>query len=849
MQNGMETKERRGLLADGVLIFLLCGLAFAQPLYDVLSRGAEFFVARRSQPIDVLFMVATLSLGLPCALLAIMALVDLVGRKAREALHAAVACVLFSIALLPVLKQVQLKSAAVVLLAAGVLGTICGLVSVRWRVLRSRSFLIPASLVVIFLPLWFLLATPVRKVIAQDLSVPRTGAGAQLRTPVFLIVLDELPTTTLMNGEREIDGGFFPGIHALAADSTWYRNATTVADYTELAVPAILTGRYPDQRLLPTSADYPDNLFTLFGGKNDLVVTERTTELCPPEICRGQNRVESFSDRLRALFSDLAVVYGHAVLPGELTENRLPPVSGTWSGFATTEASEGEVEGLANKAAGRVSIVESFIRSIRQTRRPALYYVHAGLPHHPWLYTPTGKRYAFRRAQHLRGFSVGKWGADTWHSAQGFQRHVMQTMFADKLVAEMLRRLKELTLYDRSLIILTSDHGVSFRPGAARRKLSATNYADVMPVPLLVKLPHQRKGHISDSNVEVVDILPTIAEVQGVEIPWQVDGRVLGSRSQADRGRKTVFSKAGDKLTFSADFDEKYDALEWKSGIMGAAAGPMGLYGIGPYKPYEKLIGQRTTTNGPTTRLKGTLDSPDLFKKVFPEGSVIPSLVAGYLYREEKADHHYLAVAVNGIVRAVTRTYREDTVHRFSALVPEESFRPGSNNVEIFAIREDPGGTPRLSRVPIGDSPYSIERAAGPESEVIRSADGGTFSVESHQIDGRVHRGVVRDDVIMIRGWAADVEEAEPPAVILVFENGEFRFSGTAGRARRGRGRGPAIKGASFELTIPKSVFSDLESAELRFFAVSNRGYASELRTSRNFRWRKKSPGVDEETP
>ena len=46
-----------------------------------------------------------------------------------------------------------------------------------------------------------------------------------------------------------------------------------------------------------------------------------------------------------------------------------------------------------------------------------------------------------------------------------------------------------------------------------------------------------------------------------------------------------------------------------------------------------------------------------------------------------------LAVAVNGTVRAVTRTFRlpglEDA---WAAMVPEEAFRQGANDVQVFAV-------------------------------------------------------------------------------------------------------------------------------------------------------------------
>jgi len=70
--------------------------------------------------------------------------------------------------------------------------------------------------------------------------------------PVVEVVFDELPTATLMDpGGTRIDRKRFPGFARLAAASTWYRDNTTVADFTGRAVPAIETGVNPGYDTLP----------------------------------------------------------------------------------------------------------------------------------------------------------------------------------------------------------------------------------------------------------------------------------------------------------------------------------------------------------------------------------------------------------------------------------------------------------------------------------------------------------------------------------------------------------------------------------------------------------------------
>ncbi len=58
-----------------------------------------------------------------------------------------------------------------------------------------------------------------------------------------------------------------------------------------------------------------------------------------------------------------------------------------------------------------------------------------------------------------------------------------------------------------------------------------------------------------------------------------------------------------------------------------------------------------------------------------------------------------LAIAVNGRIRALTRTFRDGSAQRFRALVPESALKDGHNRVDVFEIRESRRSPPRLVRL------------------------------------------------------------------------------------------------------------------------------------------------------
>src|SRR5688500_12680392 len=66
-----------------------------------------------------------------------------------------------------------------------------------------------------------------------DLSGPGYSAGP---VPVVVLAFDELPVVSLLGRDGDIDEHLFPNFAALRQTSTWYRNATTVAELTRAAL-------------------------------------------------------------------------------------------------------------------------------------------------------------------------------------------------------------------------------------------------------------------------------------------------------------------------------------------------------------------------------------------------------------------------------------------------------------------------------------------------------------------------------------------------------------------------------------------------------------------------------------
>ena len=216
----------------------------------------------------------------------------------------------------------------------------------------------------------------------------------------------------------------------------------------------------------------------------------------------------------------------------------MPPISNTWGNFGGSEQTE---QGEQPYCGRNICKLASLITA---DRKPTLYMVHSLLPHVPWLYLPSGKRYG-GDVRVIPGAPNGNWGDDKWLTEQAEQRFFLQLGYADGALGLILRRLRATGVYDRALVVVTADHGVSFRPGTPRRNISAGNLVDIAFMPLFVKLPGQHRGRIDDSFAQTTDVLPTIAAALHTRLPWPVDGKPLIGRKLPHDGTVTIASSSG----------------------------------------------------------------------------------------------------------------------------------------------------------------------------------------------------------------------------------------------------------------------------------------------------------------
>lgn len=109
-----------------------------------------------------------------------------------------------------------------------------------------------------------------------------------------------------------------------------------------------------------------------------------------------------------------------------------------------------------------------------------------------------------------------------------------EVAYADAMLGRLLERLRGARQLDRTLIVMTADHGESLgEHGETTHGLFA--YDATVAVPLIVSCPSVIGRGIVDRTVAHVDIMPTVMDLVGAPLPAGLDGRSLTGPLAADR--------------------------------------------------------------------------------------------------------------------------------------------------------------------------------------------------------------------------------------------------------------------------------------------------------------------------
>lgn len=189
-----------------------------------------------------------------------------------------------------------------------------------------------------------------------------------------------------------------------------------------------------------------------------------------------------------------------------------------------------------------IDYAANFRDFLQQRPRGAPFYFWYGASEPHRVYEPGAGLKAGKR---LEDVDVPAYLPDTPEVRSDLLDYAMEIEWADRHLGSMLRMLEEMGELDNTLIIVTSDNGMSFP------RAKATVYDAGIRVPMAVRwgarVPH---GRVVEDLVNLIDFTPTILEAAGVSHSgsYPMSGRsLLGlltstSAGIADPSRDAIFT-------------------------------------------------------------------------------------------------------------------------------------------------------------------------------------------------------------------------------------------------------------------------------------------------------------------
>ena len=107
-------------------------------------------------------------------------------------------------------------------------------------------------------------------------------------------------------------------------------------------------------------------------------------------------------------------------------------------------------------------------------------------------------------------------------------RYSGEVTMADRWLGHFLDKMEELGLFDNTLLILLSDHGVAQGEHGFNGKLAIAMYPELTDIVFLMRHPEGKgSGETSDYYASTHDVAPTILGFLGLEKPEQMEGQNL----------------------------------------------------------------------------------------------------------------------------------------------------------------------------------------------------------------------------------------------------------------------------------------------------------------------------------
>lgn len=158
-----------------------------------------------------------------------------------------------------------------------------------------------------------------------------------------------------------------------------------------------------------------------------------------------------------------------------------------------------------------------------------------------------------------------------WNELFAANPYAGEIAYADESFGAVVARLRELGVWDRTLVVVTADHGEGLGEHEEATH-SLLLYEGTLRVPWIVRVPGEAGGRVVEEPVSTVDLAPTVLDLLGLERPGTLHGKSLVPLL---RGEGPLPARGLYAETLSPELAHRWGALRaWREGDLKYIHGP-----------------------------------------------------------------------------------------------------------------------------------------------------------------------------------------------------------------------------------------------------------------------------------
>lgn len=339
------------------------------------------------------------------------------------------------------------------------------------------------------------------------LTLSACHKAEQVRKPnIVYILTDQWRSSSL--GYADNPDVITPNIDQFALESVNFKNAVSVSPVCTPHRASLMTGRYPTTT----------GMFL-----NDLYLPDE--ELCMAEIFKsagyktsylgkwhldGHGRLNNVAPERRQGFDYWkALECSHNYNNMPYYENEDPEMK-YWNDFSPFAIAED-----ANK----------YISEQAKSDSSFLLFVSIAAPHFPHHSAPQEIKNLYADSELAIPSNVPE--ERKAQAAKELLGYYEQCTATDEAVGRILSKIKEVQLWDNTIVVFTSDHGEMMGAHGVQPFAKQLAWDESIKVPFLISYPSigENKGAVVNAPINTPDILPSLLGLAGVEIPTSIEGK------------------------------------------------------------------------------------------------------------------------------------------------------------------------------------------------------------------------------------------------------------------------------------------------------------------------------------